>query len=157
MSDARTHHYQKRIRIYACSFKYQEQAVDVDSPFSNCSELDMSLVHSWKPSYSPSNDWNSFWLCWLYMLVWLFCRSSYLYNWLHFLSFPNKQTNETLLVCFLWSSSSMALIRQETYMYTNNDCFKNNDVWTNYSKFVNISYAWLKYNFYYNYCITYLD
>ena len=25
-------------------------------------------------------------------------------------------------------------------MYTNNDCFKNNDVWTNYSKFVNISY-----------------
>ena len=59
----------------------------------------------------------------------------------HFLSFPNKQTNETLLVCFLWSSSSMALIRQETYMYTNNDCFKNNDVWMNYSKFVNISYA----------------
>ena len=46
--------------VYACSFKYQEQAVDVDCPFTNCSESDMSLVHSWKPSYSPSDDGNSF-------------------------------------------------------------------------------------------------
>ena len=139
LSDTRTHHYHKRIRIYACSFKYQEQAVDVDSPFSNCSSQTCHLfilesLHIPRLTMGTVSDCVDYKCLYGNSVV-------YLYKRLHFLSFPNKQTNETLLVCFLWSSSSMALIRQETYMYTNNDCFKNNDVWMNYSKFVNISYA----------------
>lgn len=142
LSDARTHHYiyHKRIRIYmhtvsniknkrsmsiVCFLTVQSQT---------CHLFILGSLHIPRPTMGTLSGCVDYKCLYGNSVV-------YLYKRLHFLSFPNKQTNETLLVCFLWSSSSMALIRQETYMYTNNDCFKNNDVWTNYSKFVNISYA----------------
>ena len=141
LSDTRTHHYHKRIRIYmhTISTIKNKRSMSIvrflTVQSQTCHLFILGSLHIPCPTMGTLSDCIDY-KC-LYGNSAFICTSGCISS-----PFPTNERTKRYQSAFSGAHPQRRLyVRKLTCMYTNNDCCKNNDVWTNYSKFVNISYA----------------